>query len=779
MNLFKKSKSVKFAANPGIDNTRMYKFMTEETDMKLINTDTANSITFDELVYYLAMPDKNKIIDKYLSKDGPEVGNAKRLLKNVLMRFSKDPQGQLNTANQIINVLNSSNKIIEDLSKDNIDDKIEKIINQSVPAVPELKTPSSLAAPGVQPGADVGLKLPPPEPEPDLGPGGQPGAGVLGLGPAQVLPPPNPYQEEQDDQEEDEEDEDSALGPGGQPGAADLGLPEPEPEIQQTDLDDPEFKRVFDDIEDIKKDLAEKDTLLEEYNRKSNEMFDKLKKISNSDTAAVTDDSLGITARDELEEAKTAYIDNSNSQTLSNKRRELNDATKMFIMINIKQITEDFKNEIFNAKQDTIENYIANISTKNTQIDGLLGETDSNIKFSILKSRAKNLKYKIEKQISVNENVTKNINSIKIIKQELQGTIFAKSKDIMPSKDIITQNYYDRIVVYIFLKDTDLTYVQLPMTKKYESKYKDYDNTINNLLQKIIDKPNIGDLNSIKYNLYGEDDESIMRKFLDIDYKIVGYKNIIDNYNKNVQAEYAQDKKIDTRKRLCESIINYILNFFGPNYQNINNCFDFAGVEDADDDKKWLENCLYPDYMDIVFNQNPLPESSTSDGSKEAAINIATAKAIDEIAEATAGDGKKYYFVEELPYTSDNPEDRYRLAPIHAAASDSQSDTIKYLFVALSNYPTHVQSEFEKLKWPFNRLIPMIQEITAELKRVGRTTDGPENVADGVEGLGKLTFPAIPGMSPRVYKGGAKPVKKTFKKKSSKRKKTHKKLLNY
>jgi hypothetical protein len=90
-----------------------------------------------------------------------------------------------------------------------------------------------------------------------------------------------------------------------------------------------------------------------------------------------------------------------------------------------------------------------------------------------------------------------------------------------------------------------------------------------------------------------------------------------------------------------------------------------------------------------------------------------------------------------------------------------------------------VQSEFEKLKWPFNRLIPMIQEITAELKRVGRTTDGPENVADGVEGLGKLTFPAIPGMSPRVYKGGAKPVKKTFKKKSSKRKKTHKKLLNY
>jgi hypothetical protein len=65
-----------------------------------------------------------------------------------------------------------------------------------------------------------------------------------------------------------------------------------------------------------------------------------------------------------------------------------------------------------------------------------------------------------------------------------------------------------------------------------------------------------------------------------------------------------------------------------------------------------------------------------------------------------------------------------------------------------------VQSEFEKLKWPFNRLIPMIQEITAELKRAGRTTDGPVDASDGTEGLGKLI--TLPLQNTRVYKGGAK-----------------------
>jgi len=779
MNLFNKSKSVKsvkFAANPGIDNTRMYKFMTEETDMKLIKTDTANSIRFDELVYYLAMPDKNKINE---SKDALVVGNAKRLLRDVLMRFNTDPQGQLKTANDIINVLNASNEIIEDLSEDNIDEKIDKIINQSVPAVPELKTPSPQPEPNLglagQPDAGVALNQPPPQPkpEPDLGPDGQP------------PPQPEPYLGPGGQQDDQEEDEDLALEPGGQPGAANLGPPQDlpllEPKIEQTDLNDPEFTRVLADIEEIKEDLAEKDTLLKEYDRDSNDMFAKLKKISNSDTDAVANDSNGFAAKHRLEAAKTADKATPSSQSLESKRTNLDDDTKICTMINIKQITEDFKNEIFNAKQVSIENYIQNISTKNTQIDGLLEQIDSASKLVKLQPIAKNLKTNIEKQIIKRENITKKITSIKIIRQELQGTIFTKSTgtDIMPDEYQITQTYWEKIIVYIFLKDIDLTYVQLPMTKLYQSKYKEYDDAIDSLLNRIIGKSNIGDLNSIKYNLYRKDDESIMRKFLDIEYKIVGYKNIIDNYNKNVQAEYAQDKKNDTRKRLCESIINYILNFFGPNYQNINNCFDFAGVEDEDDDKKWLKDCLYPDYMDIVFNKNPLPESNIYDGSKETAINIATAKAIDDIAEATAGDGTKYHFVEELPYTSLKVEDRYRLVPIQAAASDSQSDTIKYLFVALSNYPTHVPSEFEKLKWPFNRLIPMIQEITAELKRVGRKTDGPVGTADGEEGLGTIKLPGIVGFGPRVYKGGAKPVKKTFKKKSSKRKKTHKKLLNY
>jgi hypothetical protein len=110
-----------------LDNTRMYKLMTEETDMKSINTDTAKSITLNELVYYLAMPDKDKI------KDNPVVGNAKRLLKDVLEIFTKN--NKLKIAEQIINVLNASNIIIDDLNDKNIDKKIDEILDMPEPGL--------------------------------------------------------------------------------------------------------------------------------------------------------------------------------------------------------------------------------------------------------------------------------------------------------------------------------------------------------------------------------------------------------------------------------------------------------------------------------------------------------------------------------------------------------------------------------------------------------------------------------------------------------------------
>jgi len=638
-----------------LDNTRMYKLMTEETDMNKINEGTAGTITLNELVYYLAMPDKDKI------KDNPVVGNAKRLLKDVLEIFTKN--NKLKIAEQIINVLNASNIIIEDLNDKNIDKKIDEILDM---------------------------------PEPVLG-----GPPKLGLG---GLPDPN----------------DATL-------ANQAGF--------NSARERAKLIRLIENYRKIRIELVE-------LNTKFNDLLDNLIFITNFEN----NDKATQTYKDMVDALaklnKPVYNTSDYPDTTIYNSIKL--AIKEIVEANLNQFNLELIEKNFNSQISSINSKIAESAKNWSDINDILEKNKDYPNFNIIFSKTINFAF-VQKRIRADI-----INDEKITK-----TIETEITDL----NTIKENYIDIIPIYFCITLTDLKYVQLPMTKKYKSKYEDYDNKINNLLKMYLNlsvvKTNtyMSQHNLVKYKLYEKYNKSFERKFFDIAYKILGYKNIIDNYNKNVQAEYAQDKKIGTRKILCGSIINYILNFLGPDYENNINCFDFAKLHFEDDDKKWFKTTLTNENMEIVFKKNPLPMRET-EISKEAAINSATAKAIHEIAQPSVGDGEKFHFVEKVPYTSLKAEDSYKLNPITLTDESSQSETIKYLFVALSNYPTHMPNEFAKLKWPFNRLIPMIQEITAELKRAGRTTDGPKDVPDGKEGLGTLiTFPM---QNTRVYKGGAK-----------------------
>jgi hypothetical protein len=103
---------------------------------------------------------------------------------------------------------------------------------------------------------------------------------------------------------------------------------------------------------------------------------------------------------------------------------------------------------------------------------------------------------------------------------------------------------------------------------------------------------------------------------------------------------------------------------------------------------------------------------------------------------------------------------------------------IEYFFVKFTNYPSYNPTEFNKLKWPLNRLIPMMQELTVEIQKYTIADADVVYPSD----LFKNTIyngPVLGNMQQGGFNLFNKLNKKTFKKKQLIKKKTHKKLLNY
>jgi hypothetical protein len=114
---------------PQYDN--LYKHMTIKEEIDKIDSSTINSISENDTFFFLAMPDKNKLVDseKILTKDfTTDSQNPKKLLKDVLEKHKEN----FKNADQIVKTLKQSSDILKGITATNIQDKTTALLKLPV-----------------------------------------------------------------------------------------------------------------------------------------------------------------------------------------------------------------------------------------------------------------------------------------------------------------------------------------------------------------------------------------------------------------------------------------------------------------------------------------------------------------------------------------------------------------------------------------------------------------------------------------------------------------------
>ena len=668
------------------DNSRLYKFMTEESEWDKINSSTLSSITFNDLVYYLAMPDKNKSTSSYpTTLDFTTVDkNPKKLLRDVLEKFmvkgltSTEPN--LIDAQGIVTALSESNALLTDLNSANVETKTGEILSLPVP-------PSSAAS----------LSVVPTVADP---------AGTGGTVPTVTDP----------------------AGTGGPDPATAAAAAEAEMDANIDSLDE-EFNGPRTTINSMVKDF--KDTILPP-------LYDAIKNIKEPEPPAP---------------GPNYYPDN----------QEFDQIRQSIVETIIDKNVEDILDQINIPKAAVVK--LETFITEMARNEDDFPKTATGEEHQVLtKARLRLIEYKgivakYEEDFAI---ITEDKTKIESLREQINKIIQEDIKTIY--------NYYQ-------IKNNELAFKAPRPTVEKVSQFKTYDETLKPLINGYIshikeiptssvsymaDSENITSLATFLLNNFEVENEYIKWKFVDLNHKILGYNEIMEKYKIMIETGYTKPERATTRKELCVSIITYILNIFGNNGNYLKECFQFSHIEEPT--QEW-----YISTFTTMRERTP-----TGD---EDPLSLPTASADENIADlyklntstddiqtntnlmisAINADSFK-----STNFTGNWPSEYKLKMPVDLSTGQK---CILFLFACLNNYNTDDPNEFKLLKWPFNRLILMIQEITGEFKRLGKGNDP--------SGIGGLNFG-------RTYAGGSKSFKKklnkkTLKKKQLIRKKTHKK----
>lgn len=333
----------------------------------------------------------------------------------------------------------------------------------------------------------------------------------------------------------------------------------------------------------------------------------------------------------------------------------------------------------------------------------------------------------IDRNIQDFDKITINDLTLMMKYTEIQGSIINP-----PREDKFDNNFYNDY-------DTDIF-------KKIKEYYDEIKN--NSVLDKGLSyktKEQLEDLQK-NYDLFGL---TIQFKFLELNARIILFYHIMTLYEKKKHPANAGVLKQNIANLLI-FLIYTIIKLLG---ELENHCFIFSKSEIA-----------------IFFNKTNLLTLNSKNLLDEKILVRETQTMINKIYT-----NKSDHFVGTNWFSPKKWYDIAKMKEVYLTDTSEPWQVIEYFFVKLTNYPTYNSTEFNKLKWPLNRLIPMIQELTIEIQN-DSTTNVITYPSDFFSKFSLYDGPTLPFMK---SKGGGfnlfnKLNKKTFKKNQLIKKKTHK-----